>query len=147
MKRLSLSLYWKTQGASVSICGGLNDPKWTHFNEVVVDDKRCRLQLSKKVARSKAGNIYVNVFTVIWAPPWSNGSVLDYRSLPPVFESRCGHIWRLFHLWLCYIIFWGRSAHLAYHVYKIGVMGYVCQNNIYFPWNGKLIVEELVLGK
>ncbi|KAK2160789.1 hypothetical protein LSH36_127g15023 [Paralvinella palmiformis] len=26
------------------------------------------------------------------APPWSSGSVLDHRSLPPVFESRRGHI-------------------------------------------------------
>jgi len=26
------------------------------------------------------------------APPWSSGSVLDPRSLPPVFESRRGHI-------------------------------------------------------
>ena len=26
------------------------------------------------------------------APPWSTGSVLDRRSLSPVFESRCGHI-------------------------------------------------------
>ena len=25
-------------------------------------------------------------------PPWFGGSVLDYRSLPPVFESRRGHI-------------------------------------------------------
>ena len=26
------------------------------------------------------------------APSWSSGSVLDHISLPPVFESRCGHI-------------------------------------------------------
>ena len=26
------------------------------------------------------------------APPWSSGSVLDHRSLPPAFESRRGHI-------------------------------------------------------
>ena len=25
-------------------------------------------------------------------PTWSSGSVLDHRSLPPVFESRRGHI-------------------------------------------------------
>ena len=29
---------------------------------------------------------------VIGAPPWSSGSVLDHGSLPPVFESRRGHI-------------------------------------------------------
>ena len=55
-----------------------------------------------------------------WAPPWSGGSVLDHRSLPPVFESWCGHIWRLFHLWLRLITFGGCLAHLAYHVHKSG---------------------------
>ena len=53
-------------------------------------------------------------------PPWSSSSVLNHRSLPPVFEFRRGHIWRLFHLWLCFITFRGRSAHLAYHVHKSG---------------------------
>jgi len=53
-------------------------------------------------------------------PPWSNNSLLDHRSLPPVFESRHGHIWRVFHLWACFITFEGRSAHLAYHVHKSG---------------------------
>jgi len=50
----------------------------------------------------------------------SNGSVLDHRSLPPVFESRREHIWRMFHLWLRFITFGGHSAHLAYRVYKSG---------------------------
>ena len=54
-------------------------------------------------------------------PPWSSGSVLDHRSLPPVFESRGGHIRRLFRLWLRLITFGGRSAHLAaYRVHKSG---------------------------
>jgi len=44
------------------------------------------------------------------------GSVLDHRSLPPEFESRRGHIWRVFHLWPCLITFGGRSVHSAYHV-------------------------------
>ena len=52
--------------------------------------------------------------------PWSRGSVLEHRPLPPVFESRCGHIWRLFHLRLRFIIFGGRSAHLAHRVHKSG---------------------------
>jgi len=56
--------------------------------------------------------------TRTWAPPWSSGSVLDRRSLPPVFETRRGHSWSVFHLWLRFITFGGRSAHLAYHVYK-----------------------------
>jgi len=46
------------------------------------------------------------------------GSALDHRSLPPEFESRGRHIWRVFHLWLRFITFGGRSAHLAYHVHK-----------------------------
>ena len=49
-----------------------------------------------------------------------SGSVLDHRSLPPEFESWCGHIRRLFHVWLCFNTFGGRSAHLAYHVHKSG---------------------------
>ena len=61
------------------------------------------------------------LFIHLWeVPPWSSGSVLDHRSLPPVFESRHGHIWRAFHVWLHFITFGGRSAHLAYHVHKSG---------------------------
>ena len=52
------------------------------------------------------------------APPQSSGSVLDHISLPPVFESRRGDIWRLFHIWLHFITFGGRSAHLANRVHK-----------------------------
>ena len=54
------------------------------------------------------------------APSWSSGSVLDHRSLPSVFESRRGHIWRLFRLSLHLITFGSRSAHLAYLVHKSG---------------------------
>ena len=43
-----------------------------------------------------------------------------YRSLPPEFESRHGHIWMVFHHWLRLITFGGRSAHLAWHVHKSG---------------------------
>jgi len=59
-------------------------------------------------------------FYFLGAPPWSSGSVLDHRSLPPVFESRRGHIWRSFYLSLRLITFGGRSAHLAYLVHKSG---------------------------
>jgi len=55
------------------------------------------------------------------APPWSSSSVLDHSSLPPVFESQHGHIWRLFHLWLRFITFEGCLAHLAYLVHKVAV--------------------------
>jgi len=54
------------------------------------------------------------------APTGSNGSMLDHISLPPVFGSRRGHIWRLVHLWLRFITFGGRSVHLAYRVHKNG---------------------------
>ena len=40
--------------------------------------------------------------------------------LPPVFESQLWHIWRVFHLWLRFITFGGRSAHLAYLVHISG---------------------------
>jgi len=48
------------------------------------------------------------------------GSALDHRSLPPEFESRVGHIWRVFHLSLRFFTVGGRSAHLVYHVHKSG---------------------------
>ena len=57
----------------------------------------------------------------VGALPWSSSSVLDHRSLPPVFESRRGHIWRLFRLSLRLITFGSRSAHLAYLVHKVAV--------------------------
>ena len=46
------------------------------------------------------------------------GSALDHRSLPPEFESRCGHIWRVFHLWPHFITFGSRLAHLTYHAHR-----------------------------
>ena len=57
---------------------------------------------------------------ILTHPPWSSGSVLDHRSLPPMFESRHGHIWKLFHLRLRLITVGGRSAHLANNVHKRG---------------------------
>ena len=62
---------------------------------------------------------FVSVGTIFLAHR-SSGSALDHRSLPPVFESRRGHIWRLFRLSLRLITFGGRSAHLAYLVHKSG---------------------------
>ena len=59
-------------------------------------------------------------FASCGAPPWSSGSMLDHRSLPPMFESRRGHIWRLFRLSLRLITFGSHSAHLAYHRHKDG---------------------------
>ena len=48
------------------------------------------------------------------------GSALAHRSLPPEFESRRWHIWRVFHRSLRFITIGGRSAHLAFHVDKSG---------------------------
>ena len=67
-------------------------------------------------------------FRIYWASLWSSGSVLDYRSLPPMFESPRGHIWRWFHLQLFFITFGGRSGHLAYHVHKSGCKNSIIQN-------------------
>ena len=63
-----------------------------------------------------------NVFHVCWTAGLRDlvGSALDHRSLPPEFESRRGHTWRVFHLLLRFITFGGRLAHLAYHVHKSG---------------------------
>ena len=47
-------------------------------------------------------------------------SALDHISLPTDFDSQRGHIWRMFHLWLNFITFGGRSANLAYNVHKSG---------------------------
>jgi hypothetical protein len=47
-------------------------------------------------------------------------SPLDHRSLPHEFESRRRHSWTVFHLWLRFITFGDRSAHLAYNVHKSG---------------------------
>ena len=56
------------------------------------------------------------ILVIYYAPPWSSWQ----RVGPPEFKPQCGHIWRVFHLWLCFITFEGRSAHLAYHVHKSG---------------------------
>ena len=56
------------------------------------------------------------------------GSTLDHRSLPPEFASRCGHIWRVFQLWLVC------SVHLAYHVPKYGrKMSIIILAHLYWP--------------
>ena len=71
-------------------------------------------------------------------PPWSNNSLLNHRSLPPVFESRHRHIWRVFYLWLRFITFGGHSAHLAYHVQKNGPK--TCQSSTRSKRKGLIIL-------
>ena len=68
---------------------------------------------------------YITVLQVWWDTVTKEGplcglvsSALNHRSLPPEFESWRGHIWRVFPIWLRFITFRGRSAHLAYHVHK-----------------------------
>ena len=46
------------------------------------------------------------------------GSALDH--IRPGFESRRGHVWRVFDLWLRFITFRCLSAHSAYQVLKSG---------------------------
>ena len=80
-------------------------------------------QLGKDNSRQFLSSIYI--YNMVDERPlyWHIilvGSALDHRSLPPEFESRRGHIWRVFHLWLRFITFGGHSAHLAYHVHKSG---------------------------
>ena len=60
------------------------------------------------------------ITSYIRASLWSSGSVLGHRLLPPIFESRCEHTWRLFHLYLRFITFGGGSAHVACYVHKTG---------------------------
>jgi len=84
-----------------------------------------RWQVYKELALNSTGRLVtitrcIGFQSDTGAPPWSSGSVLDYRSLPPVFKSRHGHIWRLFRLSVRLITFGGRSAHLAYLVHKSG---------------------------
>jgi len=57
---------------------------------------------------------------IYWAPPRSSGSALDHKSLLSKFKSRLGRIWTVFHIWLRFITFGSRSAHLAYPVHKSG---------------------------
>jgi len=74
----------------------------------------------------------------IWVGLWSNPLSMYVRTyiippnlyskrigpqitIPPKFEPRRGHIWRMFHIWLHFITFGGRSADLTYHVHKSGL--------------------------
>jgi len=85
-------------------CYGQNIENYENHSEHSNLNFICKTQYSMKVK----------------APLWSNGSVLDHRSLSLVFESGRVHIWRVFHLWLRFITFGGHSAHLTYHVDKGG---------------------------
>jgi len=71
------------------------------------------------------------------------GSPLDHRALPPEFESRRGHIWKVFHLWLCFITFGGRSAHLAYQVHESGHKTQIIITNSYQDETPKTITQVI----
>jgi len=58
------------------------------------------------------------------------GSKLDHRSLPTELDSLHGHIWGMFHLWLCFITIGGHSTNLVYRVHKNG-----CKTPIIRPIN------------
>ena len=69
----------------------------------------------------------------------------DHRSLPPEFESRCGHIWRAFHLRLRFI------TDLAYRVHKSGCKTPIIIMNmrmVLISWDmsNHFIIEEICLS-
>jgi len=119
-----LSRYWQILIFDVTIIGLWLTPVITAFlgnMSSVLNECNCVTEFRGVHVCKQSINKTNNIQYHSWkAPPWSSGSVLDHRSLPPVFESRRGHIWRLFRLWLRLITFGGRSAHLAYHVHKSG---------------------------
>ena len=77
--------------------------------------------------------VYIYIYTKCMGASWTSGSMLDHRSLPPMFESRCEHTWRLFHLWLRFITFGGHLDPLAYHLHKSGCN--VCPGSVP-TWSG-----------
>jgi len=93
---------------------------WFHFVEFFNSDLSLTCMHSQPTAQWSLESREMIYLQFSRLPPWSSSSVLDHRSLPPMFESRRGHIWRLFHLWLRFITFGGSLAHLAYHVHKSG---------------------------
>ena len=70
-----------------------------HRNMVKLNkDKTESIVFSSKQHGKENENISIKVENSViqilpcMAPPWYSGSVLDHRSMPPVFESRRGHI-------------------------------------------------------
>jgi len=84
----------------LSTCGVLNKNKYTRMFRV----KHILISI-------------IYIFCVIKVTASYRGQITITHA---VFESRRGHIWRVFHLWLCFITFGGRSAHLPYQVHKSG---------------------------
>ena len=103
--------------ANFTMSGRKQDCVWLYFNKTKVVGI-CARNVAKKCIMNEPALWFLPRSTRV--PRWSSGSVLDHRSLPPMFESWHGHIWRLFHLKLHYITIGGRSAHLAYQVHKSG---------------------------
>jgi len=64
---------------------------------------------TKPMDESPPGDVrYLSFVPASAVPSWSNNSVLDHRSVRPMFKSQRGHIRRLlFHLWFCFITIGG----------------------------------------
>ena len=77
---------------------------WTYL-------RNCPSLRKLNLARNKLGEKLMDPFPTIIRG--LAGSALDHRSLPPELEHNRGHIWRVFHLWLCFITFGGRTPHLT----------------------------------
>ena len=132
-RSMFLILYWNGTVRLICFSFHLDFNNITDLYPSILADSCCKscvplVQVQKwnreRLINATTGSVYLMLFpvtvyiTVYRAPHWSSGSVQDNRSLPPVFESRCGHIWRLFHIWLRFITFGGRSAHLVYDIHK-----------------------------
>jgi len=65
---------------------------------------------------SKTQSVGIYIYSYIGRPRGLIGSTLNHIWLPPEFECRRGHIWRVFRLWLRFITFGGCSVDLAHNV-------------------------------
>jgi len=70
--------------------------------EKLANEEISRLQQAISTLLEEAGSrtrqevigdaFYCDICITSQVPLWSNSSVFNYRSLPPMFESRCEHI-------------------------------------------------------
>jgi len=63
---------------------------------------------------------YVPFHAKCGAPPWSSWQRIGPQITTTWVRISAWPIWRVFHLWVRFITFGGRSAHLADHVHKSG---------------------------
>ena len=84
------------------------------IKEEVIHEKPDITEPKAKVSQSIIFSCYESSFLPFFSMVLClTGSTVDHRSLPPEFKSQCGHVWRVFHLWLRFITFGDHSAHLV----------------------------------